>query len=261
VLRQEHREVPAFATSEPAVLAKQQPLLAAHSLAELPTASPELALANFIDSLGQVALDVEPVEHDVGLWRVRLDRADERLRHVHRDRNQLARPLAAELREEAIDGLAVLAAPDPHDTAALVAPDDGQVLVLPAPVADLVDADVAKRPLELARRGLLDPALDEPHHAGPVQPELAAHARDRRIARSRENLGLERVREPRPRPRPRHLLDANPAVPAADATQLAADVRRYSPCVQVPPLSGRLDVVDPRLGLVAARANRGRARW
>src|SRR5690606_29919908 len=46
VLRQEHREVPAFATSEPAVLAKQQPLLAAHSLAELPTASPELALAN-----------------------------------------------------------------------------------------------------------------------------------------------------------------------------------------------------------------------
>src|SRR5690606_14047636 len=119
---------------------------------------------------------------------------------------------SAELREEAVEGVAVLAAADPHDAAGPVAPDDGQVLVLTAAVADLVDADVTQRPLELALGGFLDPTLDQSHHAGPVQPELPADAGDRRVASSHEHFGLELVCEPRARTRPRHLLDANATV-------------------------------------------------
>src|SRR5690606_26163326 len=63
------------------------------------------------------------------------------------------------------------------------------------------------------------------------------------------------------RTRPRHLLDANATVPAANAPQHAANERRHSPAVEVPPLSGRLEVVDSRLGLAAPRANRRRTRW
>src|SRR5690606_26078588 len=55
--------------------------------------------------------------------------------------------------------------------------------------------------------------------------------------------------------------DANATVPAANAPQHAANERRHSPAVEVPPLSGRLEVVDSRLGLAAPRANRRRTRW
>ena len=129
-----------------------------------------------------------------------------------------------------------------------------------ATVAHLVDAKDAQRPTELPGRRLLDPALDEAHHAGPVQAELAAHAGDGAVARSPQHLGLECVREPRPGPRPRHLLDADAAVATADPAQRRSDQRRHVPAVGVAPRPGGLHVVDAPLGLAAARADRRGAR-
>src|SRR5690606_14629918 len=117
----------------------------------------------------------------------------EALRNVHGDGDALAGAFAAELGEERAEGVAVLALAHPHDAAALVVPHDGQELVLTSAVADLVDADVLERLVELPCGGLLDPTLDEPHHARPVQAELAAHAGDGRVASSRQYVGLELV--------------------------------------------------------------------
>src|SRR5262249_52026870 len=101
----------------------------------------------------------------------------------------------------------------------------------------------------------------EAHHAGPVQVELAAYPRDRAVPRPLQHVGLELVREPRPGPRPGHLLDAHPAVAAADPTQCRAHERRHAPAVRVTPHPGWLEVMNAFLGLAAARTNRRGARW
>src|SRR5690606_18727828 len=59
-----------------------------------------------------------------------------------------------------------------------------------------------------------------------------------------------------PRPRPWYLLDTHAAVPAPNSSHARAHEGRHLPGIEVPPLPGRLDVVDALLGLAAPRANR-----
>src|SRR4029079_14067282 len=192
---QQRRELEALAATKAAELRQQQTLHAADRVSVDTAASEELLPTNLLDRLGQIALDVKSVEHDFGQGRVSLDRADVALPHVHGHDAKPAASPAAELGEERIEGVALAAFADPNHPRPGVVPDDGQVLALAPAVADLVDADDPQRLSELARGRLLDPALDEAHHAGPVQAELSAHARDRTVASSPEHLGLEVVRE------------------------------------------------------------------
>jgi hypothetical protein len=91
-------------------------------------------------------------------------------------------PPASELREEAVERAALPALADPDHAGSLVVPADGQVLAVATAIADFVDADDPERAAELAGRRLHDPALDQAHHARPVQAELAPDASDRAVA-------------------------------------------------------------------------------
>src|SRR5262245_22993871 len=253
---QQRHELAAAPAREAPVLGQEQPLLAADRVAVGAAAPEELPSANLLDRLGQVALDVEPVEHDVGQGCVGLDRTDVALPHVHGDYAKAPTASAPELGEERVEGVALAAFADPDHAGPGVVPDDSQELALAAAVADLVDTDDPQRLAELACRRLLDPALDEPHYAGPVQPELATPPRDRTVASSLQDLSLEQVGEPRPGPRPRHLLDTNAAVTTANAARHRPHDRRCIPEVGVSPRPGWLDVVDAGFGLAAARADR-----
>src|SRR5262249_10970687 len=155
------------------------------------------------------------------------------------------------------EGLLLAALADPDHLAALVVPDDGQVLRLAAAVADLVDANLAQPSPEPLAGRLLHPARDQPLHRRPVHAELAAHAGDRRVARSLEHLQLERVGESRTRTRPRPPFGAHAAPAAADAPERRDHHRRDAPRVQVsPPTRLALRVVASPFGLAAPRAHR-----
>src|SRR5262249_20569988 len=140
---QQRHEVAALAAAQAAELGQQQPLLAADRVAVHAAAPEELLLADLVDRLGQVALDVESVEHDLGQGRVGLDRADVALPHVHGNYPEPAASSGAELDEERIEGVSFAALADPDHAGSGVVPDDGQVLLVTATITDLVDADDA----------------------------------------------------------------------------------------------------------------------
>jgi len=193
-----------------------------------------LVPADSVDRVRGEALDVEPVEDELGLGRVlRHGRAVGR-RQVHGDVGELLRALGAERREELPERLGRLAFADPHDALAHVVDDDRDVVVVP-PERELVDADdgeiVQARRVEL----LADDALDDGADGAPVD---AGQLADRRLAHLLREVGhqlFHAPREARLRRRPRHRLHVHAAVLASDAPRGVAQQRHRLAERQVAP--------------------------
>jgi hypothetical protein len=133
--------------------------------------------------------------------------------------------------------------------------DAGQVAVMAA-VGDLVDAD-ADQALEPALVEMVgDDALDDPPDGVPADPQQPADRRAGHLLGQPGDDVLEVARVRGAGARPRHRLQANAAVAAAQAPQLALDDAAAGAEIEVAPA---LDpsVVDLELpaGLPAARAD------
>src|SRR5690348_8896172 len=148
---QQLHELATPASRQAPVLGQEQPLLAADRVAVDASTSEELLPAYLLDRLGQIALDVEAVEHDLGQRRMGLHRADVAPPHVHRHHAEPAASPAPELGEKAVERVLLAALADPDHARPSVIPRDGQELALAPAVADFVDADHAQRLAKLAR--------------------------------------------------------------------------------------------------------------
>jgi hypothetical protein len=185
-----------------------------------------------------------------------LDRGDVALGHVHRDDLEAHRSTSPELGEELAEGLFLPSLAHPHDVALVVVPDDGQVLLLPFAIADLVDADASERAAEPPFCRLLDMLLDQPHDRRPMDAVLTTDRLDGGSPDPAEQPGFEGQGHPRTGASPGHPLDPDAAPPAPDPTQWGDDQGTDAPPIEVTPATGRrLGVEVIALGLSAARAD------
>lgn len=216
--------------------AKREPLISLASGIPLQLAHDRPT--HLVERVVREPLDVEAIEHDLGVRCVLLHRALVRLRHVHRDQFELRGSLAAEDLEEAADRLAALALADPDDARAVVIDDDGHVLVV-LTERELVEAD-AREPIEhpacvaeLPRHH----AFDDLAHRRPRDPHVL---RDARLVRTLCLVGnelLEVVRVPRAVVGPRNELRRRPAPRASHACEREAEVHARFAQVRVPRLA------------------------
>jgi hypothetical protein len=120
--------------------------------------------------------------------------------------------------------------------------DDGDVLVM-ATHGQLINADVHEAiKAVLGTVPVHDPPGDVAHR-GPGDAHQLAHGGLVGALGQVADLVLEGVGEPGAGRCPRHLLDADAAVPAAHAAQVAAQVEHHAGDVQVAPAPAAVPVV------------------
>src|SRR5271166_275508 len=211
-----------LAVEREVLLARQQGVFLALDVAPVAALQPRvLALADRIQSLAEMAHDMEFVEQNRGLRRMRLRRQAERLPHVH-DGKANARTLA--LAEPGVElphaRLRAVLAAEPDRSAAQKVADHDPVSVA---LADryLIDPDHLRtgcaRARELGLHVLHFQRLDRV----PVERQFLCHVRNRRLPAAPpdkigEALGVERIVRQKVEPLPFHLA----AAAAIDAPHL-----------------------------------------
>ena len=173
------------------------------------------------------------IEADLGLRDGGLDGLLVAGRHVDRDR--LDRPPAvAEFVEERLQGGGVATGLGPHDRAAAVVGDAGQV-ALPLAVGDLVDADRDEAREALFVEVIGDHALNDPTDRLPADPEQRGDRRLGHLLGEERDQVLEAARVARTRSGPRDGLEPGTAVAAPHPPQAALDRAAAGAEVEMPP--------------------------
>ena len=198
------------------------------------------------------SLDMETIEDDARRWRRLGHCLDVSLRHVDGDDLQLGVALGAQLGEEELERLGVLAGMSPHHRASVVVDDDGDVLVMPS-VRQLVDADVDQAVEGISRSEAGGDAHDDPSHRLPGDPHQRRHARPVTPLCVPTDQLLERLREPRVVPGPWNSLDGDAAESAVHPPEHVAQLQHHSGEVQVPPRA-LASVIDAACLAAAPRA-------
>jgi hypothetical protein len=197
-------------------------------------------------------LDVEAVEDERCLGHSVGDGLDVRRGHVDGDRLELRAPRGAELVEERLECLGILAALGPDDALARVVDDDRDVLVV-ASVRQLIDPDVRQVVEFVADLAACDHALEDVADRDPADAQQVA---DRRLVAAlgeAPNVVLERPREPRAGLGPRDLLHLDATSWALDPTDVVAQMQQHPADVEMAPAATAISVVA-RTALPAARA-------
>jgi hypothetical protein len=163
------------------------------------------------------------------------DRPSNPRRHVTRHQLDLFAALFAELVEEALDRLAVTPGRGPHQPAAVVIDDHGQVALALA-MRYLVDADPAQ-PVEQigVLAGLGGAALADTADRAPRDAHQLRDRGLRGVDRQPHRLILKRLREPRAMPRPRHRAHHHAVATARDPRRVGLHERERRAEIQRPP--------------------------
>jgi len=213
-----------------------------------------LIAANRVDRVGREALNVEPVEDQLGLRRMRGDGRAVGRREVHRHVSQLPRALRAQHLEELGQRVGGLALADPNDALTNVVDDDGDVVVMPSE-RELVHPDDSQV-VEASRVELLaDDARDDGADGPPVDARQLAH---RRLAHLLGEVGdqlFQASREARLRSRPGNRFDMDATRRTVDSTWRVAQQRHRLAERQVAPEARLTRLVDGAR-LPARRATR-----
>ena len=213
-----------------------------------------LGLANLIDGLGELRLDVVAIEGDLRCRQV-LERPGEvGLAHVLADLGDLLSPrvVSPEILSESGIGAGVTAGSGEHD-AGLVEVGEHRHVVLATPEARLIDRDPLNAGEILAGERAVDVVVHDPPEPGVVLTDQLPDRPDGHLGRQGHDQRLEQQREPAARPRPRHCDQPNPVLRAAHPGHPRLQERLMLKEVQVPPKLG-LGVVDRTAGRVALRA-------
>src|SRR5213078_2346138 len=240
-------------TIEPLVLALQlgepervEQRQVPEALQELPTSplellallfggrSTDLVATNLVDGILREALHMKSVEDDLRLRRRFGDRLDVRRGHVDGDGFQLGSSLGAQLGEERLERVGVLALPGPHDAASRMVHDHGDILVMAA-VRQLIDADHREPVEQVVVAMTSDYPLDDRSDGAPRDAHHRAHRGLVAALGEVPDLVLERPREPRTRLRPWQLLDLDAALRALDAPRVVPKMKLQPGDVEVPP--------------------------
>jgi hypothetical protein len=178
--------------------------------------------ADLVDRSLREADHVERVEAHLGLWGVGSNRFLVAAGHVDRDGADRLRSLGAELVEERLQRLGVATGRAPHDRAAAVVDDRGEVALTFA-VGDLVAPDRNQAVQASVVEVIGDDALDDPTDRVPPDPQQASDRGLGHLLREPRDDVLEVARVMSVRPCPRHRLQMHTAVRAAPS---AADRTR-----------------------------------
>ena len=197
---------------------------------------------------------MKPVEDDLRLRRRVGDRLDIRRGHVDGDGFQLGSSLGSQLGEERLECIGVLAFLRPHDAAARMVHDHGDILVVAA-VRKLIDADHREPVEQVVVTMTGDHPLDDRPDGAPRDAHHRAHRGLVAALGKVPNLVLERPREPGARLRPWQLLDLDAALRALDAPRVVPKVKLHPGDVEVSPTAIRIAIIARAL-LVALRATR-----
>src|SRR5262249_36115940 len=117
VQNQQPREPGAATPMKMALLGENQPLLPSQQRPPCLALAEELLLADRVDGVDEVPLDVEAIEDDGGLRGGLARGADVAVEHVHRHHAKLTAAAAAELAVETLEGRLITPRADPHDLA------------------------------------------------------------------------------------------------------------------------------------------------
>jgi len=191
--------------------------------------------ADLGDRVVEMAHDVEAVENDARLRCLLAQHDQVRLPHVGADRLELSRSLRPQASEEAQQGLDLAVLARPHDPAAEVVDDHGEVLVVPT-VADLVHPDHPQAvEVAIAVPLALDHPVDDVAHGGPGEAEVLGHGGEIAALSQPGDLLLEGAGESAAVLGPRDLFGAHAAAWAADAPDAVAQNRLQPQDVEVAP--------------------------
>jgi hypothetical protein len=220
---------------------------------EVPLSSrlvPHLA-ANLVERLGGEHHDMKRVHAPDRVRAPLRDRPGDPGGHVRGDQLDLFATLVTELVEEREHRLAVPARGGPHQPAAVMVHDDGQVALTLA-VADLVDPDPPEpvEQIDLALRLGRDPLEDRAD-----RPPRDAHQRRdrslRRVHRQPRDLVLEGPGEPGVMTGPRHRDDDHAMAPARDPRCVGLNERERRSEIKCPPAPASLTKVVSRTAAAA----------
>ena len=142
--------------------------------------------------------------------------------------------MLAQRLEELPQGLGVAARRAPHDPAAGVVGDVGQV-ALPAPVGQLIAADRNQPGQTPLVEVVGDHALDDPPDRVPGDAQQRLDLALGHLLRAERGQVLEVAGVPGVRPRPRNRLDPHAAIAALHAAQLVVDEAAPAGEIEMPP--------------------------
>jgi hypothetical protein len=213
--------------------------------AAAPGLVPDLA-ADLVQRVGRQRNDVEGVHAAHRVGEAVGDRASDPARHVARHQFDLFAAFLAQRVEERLDGLAVTPRGRPHQPAAVVIDDDGQVALALA-VRDLIDPD----PLQTGQQ--VDVALgfggDALADAADGAPRHAHQLSDRRLGGvdgQPRSLVFERRGEPGVMTRPRDRTDHDTVTATRHPRRIGLDMGKRRPEVQRAPAPPAVAEIKPR---------------
>ena len=185
-----------------------------------------LRAADGVDRVGRQPLDVKPVVDHPGLRHPRPHRLAVARRQVRRHQFDPGTAGRSQQLEELVERFRAAPRPGP-DHAPAVMVDHHRQIVVPLPIAELVDPDPPQPGQPRRVQPASHPPLDDAADRRPRDVHQATRRRPVRHLRQIRRQLLERRRERAAVRRPRHLLDPNPAASARHSPRRIPQPHRY----------------------------------